>query len=138
MWKMQQHLCNELKPVLLVYIIYIQIVVINSKTSILWKLNAQSGYIEGFSECQRHVRKSLMHIYARMMTTKSRQSFELIQFYLYVHVLQLFLSEENLYDDDPVFGIISATENSGSDGSWNRLDSAFCDECIESLVKTFE
>lgn len=54
--RMQHYFCNALKPVLLVYIIYIQIIVINSKTSILWKLNVQSGNIDGFSEGHGHVR----------------------------------------------------------------------------------
>lgn len=58
--KMQRRLCNALKPVLLVYIIYIQIVVINSETSILWKLNVESGNIDSFPEGQRHVRTNLL------------------------------------------------------------------------------
>lgn len=63
---MHHRLCNALKPVLLVYIIYIQIVVINSKTSILWKLNVQSGNIDGFPEGQKHVRIKNVHFVRQM------------------------------------------------------------------------
>lgn len=74
--RMQHYLCNALKPVLLVYIIYIQIIVINSKTSILWKLNVQSGNIDGFSEGQRHVRTNINVNVIRSTEGKNRNSIE--------------------------------------------------------------
>lgn len=52
---MQHYFRDAIKPFLLVYIVYIQVIVINSKTSILWKLNVQSGQIDGFDE-EIHVR----------------------------------------------------------------------------------
>lgn len=48
--KMQHYFCDAIKPFLLVYIVYIQVIVINSKTSILWRLNVQSGTIDGFGD----------------------------------------------------------------------------------------
>lgn len=54
--KMHHYFRNIIKPFLLVYIVYIQMIVINSKTSILWKLNVKSGKIDDFGDKYEHVR----------------------------------------------------------------------------------
>lgn len=54
---MPHYFRDAIKPFLLVYIVYIQVIVINSKTSILWKVNVQNGKIDGFGEEKTQVNK---------------------------------------------------------------------------------
>lgn len=52
---MSRCLVNSILPYLLVYVFCIQVIVTNSKTSTLWKLNKQSGLIQSHEEKGRYV-----------------------------------------------------------------------------------
>lgn len=52
---MYQYLGNIVKLFTIVYILCNQIIGLNSKTSILWKLNTKSGQIDSYSDSHQYV-----------------------------------------------------------------------------------
>lgn len=52
---MHQYFENIIQLLMIVYILCNQIVGLNSKSSILWKLNDKSGKIDSYSDSHQHV-----------------------------------------------------------------------------------
>lgn len=65
---MNHFLENIFKLFMIVYILCNQIIGLNSKSSILWKLNDRSGKIYSFGDNDQHVSKKIVTLHTRTHT----------------------------------------------------------------------
>lgn len=135
---MCNYIRNVLKPFILIYIVCSQVVLINSKTSILWKLNVESGKIDSFGE--KHQLVSLHFNCAIYSITLSNQFLKAISVLLPLYFSQLNKDSQELYDNDRIFKIITSTAQSSCGNGWNRKGdmSCNCDESSEHFEYVVE